>query len=218
MVSTGETMIMKNPIKPVFVLLLSVVSVSIVNAQTTREATQPSDLRQYEGWQKIDLGIFSFYAPKELRGGERRGIDSRAWKYESDNLILEIDAGLYSGYPTLEREKPSYREKFLRINGASAWIWFYEEEKSNFKYIGGVHFSFKGLNEAITMSLSSKDSDGQKISEKIFMSVRFNFRLEEEKTTNTMSGVGRNGRSSGLGSAWELIGASRKPTIRSMVY
>jgi hypothetical protein len=167
---------MKSSINLALCLLLVVTSFSGIEAQQSQAARITSDSNEYREWRKIDVGIFEFHAPKELKGGKRQGIDSRVWKYESADLVLDIDAGLYSGFPSVERTGATYREMFLTVDGASAWMWFYEDPKNELRYVSGANFSFKGLNESVTIELNSKDIKGQEIAEKMFKSVKFKFK------------------------------------------
>lgn len=163
--------------KRVLTLLLILTSAGAVFAQSAREDARAGE---YEGWQKIETGIFVFYAPKELKGGKRQGIDSSVYRYKSDALVLEIDAGVYAGFPSPEG-KTNERHKFMTVDGATALLWFYEYEKGEWRYACGVHFTFKGLNESITMNVASKSQGGQEIAEKIFKSVKFKFKFDRKK-------------------------------------
>lgn len=126
----------------------------------------------YKGWQKIETGRFSFYAPPELRKKETRCYES-CYRYESDSYNLFIDndpAAWFPSQPIISF--PSYCEKWFQIEGAVIWIWHFEELSKQPKYTSGAYFkSVDGNNPLFGMYVTA-NKEMRDTAEKIFKSVR----------------------------------------------
>lgn len=132
-----------------------------------------SDANGYEGWKKIELKSFSFYAPKDLKRIEQKCIDSECYYFKSEKFSLDVDVHIDTQYPTLATKFPDYREKYIEVGGAVAWIWAFKDERTS-TYENGVRFMFRNdRNRAATMTVISKDSNVSSTAEKIFLSVEF---------------------------------------------
>lgn len=126
----------------------------------------------YKDWRKVELNNLSFYIPKELKKQEAKCIDGGCYLFKSEELKLSIDVNSAAGFPTYEKKKPAYSEKFFQIDNAKACIWSVENDR--YKYESGVLFEFeKTRNYRIGMYLFSNSQDVKNLAEKIFKSVKF---------------------------------------------
>jgi len=141
------------------------------------EVAKPINPDEYKDWQKIETKCFSIYAPKELKQKKVKCIDSAFCDdFVSENLVLGVDINVDAGYATFEKEYPSYSEKYIWIDGAFAWIWSYED-KGEYKYNSGVIYRFReDSNYRIGVYLYSKDTNIKEMAEKIFRSIKFNYK------------------------------------------
>jgi hypothetical protein len=149
------------------------------------ETVKPFDAKNYKDWQEIKLfNKFSFYIPPSLKKKEFKGIHGVDYDFIDENLSLNIDTDLAAGYPTFEKQYPSYWEKYVWIDGAFAWIWSFEHD-GVYKYETSVLFQFKNNNrdDLFGMYLFSKDKDIKEMAEKIFKSVQFKDKSKEKETT-----------------------------------
>ncbi len=174
---------MKNLIKFLFSILMVAGLTTATFSQECKKYKEGEEIKiekvkkrrskDYKDWQKIELNSFSFYAPKELKGGAEKCIEGGCYDFESNDLSLSIDINPDAGHATFEKEYQSYCEIFTRIDKANAWIWYFEQDKK-YKYNAGVNFTFKnGGDYKIGMYLFSKSENIREISEKIFRSVKF---------------------------------------------
>jgi hypothetical protein len=171
-------------------LLIIIISFIGISAQQTQqkakiseeiEVAKPINPDEYKDWQKIETKYFSLYMPKELKQKEGKCIDSAFCdKFISENLFLGVDINVDANYATFERSYPSYSERYFWIDGAFAWIWSYENEgenKGTYKYSSGAIYRFKeNSNYRIGMHLHSKNTITKEIGEKIFRSIKFNYK------------------------------------------
>ena len=71
-------------------------------------------------WKKIETDNFYLYIPLSMKKVNVQGIDSSVWKYEDENIILEIEQRMHtSDLSELEERYESVRE-FRLLNGESA--------------------------------------------------------------------------------------------------
>lgn len=138
--------------------------------------TENQEQANYEGWQKIELNSFTFYTPIELKGGKKKCIEGGCYEYsnEDKSLLLGIDINPDANRPTFERLKyPTYSEKFIPIDRACAWLWYFEDDEG-YKYNSGVLFNFgENIDYRVGIYLFSKNENVKEMSEKIFKSVKF---------------------------------------------
>jgi hypothetical protein len=169
--SKGETMRFSNRCFLTSVALL-LGACLFVSGQAPRQPAASSSDRPSHDWQEIDLGICSLRAPKGLKGGKVVCFDTQCWKYEAEDSVLEIEAGLDVPRSAVDPKKPGYQVNALLLDGASAIMWSYEDQKLEFPYESSIRFYFKGLNEGIMMRLLSKETEGKKLAQTIFKSVK----------------------------------------------
>jgi hypothetical protein len=163
-------------------LLLLVTCVVAVGAQSPRKNGRDV----YAGWQKVEFSPFSFYVPKELKRSKLMAYDLGYYRYESDNLVLDIATGKNAFPPSRERGFANYSHRSEVVNGAAAWIWHYDLEDGRFTHGAGARFVAGGPEkDALTITLLSKVGDLKEVAEKVFMSVRF------EPEAKGSRGVGR---------------------------
>ncbi len=131
---------------------------------------------EYKDWKKVKLPKLTFYIPKDLIESEISCIDRSCYEFGNDDLILGIDVSSAAFHPSYEKEFANYCEKFIRIDKAEAWIWYYDVEQTDreYKYRSGALFTFNNIkNYKIGMTFSSKSKNIAEIGEKIFRSVKF---------------------------------------------
>ncbi|MGI9055549.1 MAG: hypothetical protein ACR2F2_07075 [Pyrinomonadaceae bacterium] len=188
-------MIKENPIKILmFVFILS--SVYTAFAQECKknqlgekiqvEAEQTFDVNDYKDWQKINLSKISFYLPSDFKENkERKPYHPRqAFLYENEDFTLGIDLSNSAYYPgDSDKELPSYCERYVWIDEAFGYIWHFKPNKNFAIYNSGVYFQFeRSTNYAVGFNLLSKTKQTKDIAEKIFKSVKFNYRPPKDKS------------------------------------
>lgn len=128
------------------------------------------------GWKRFQEGDkFSFSAPKNLESQETHGIDSFAGQYNSPDLKLQFDYGMYSD--PLENTSPDdFKAEKAMIGGHEARIVTFRSAglEPEFSYWAGVHFPDLGDRVKLTMLVRSAKAQGQKKAKIIFHSIRFN--------------------------------------------
>jgi hypothetical protein len=144
------------------------------NQSIVVEELKPFDVKDYEGWQKVELNALTFYIPSILKRKEVKCYDGGCYHFESDDLLFRIDLDPAAGRPTFERTYPSYSDKITQIDGKYAWIWFFQDE-GDYKYLSGVNFwDERSRKYGAGIYLSSKTTDTKQMAEKIFRSIKFN--------------------------------------------
>ncbi len=65
--------------------------------EITKNKTQSKSAQTQipKGWKSVDLGYFSFILPESMEDKKARGIDSQVWRFEDDEIKLQIDRGMY---------------------------------------------------------------------------------------------------------------------------
>ena len=187
---------MNRSIKVLIILILTI-SFPVVSAQECRKYKpgdrvevkegESFDIKDYEGWQKIDLPKISFYVPVELK--ESKEGKSRHpgtfFEYVSEDFRLGLELSNSAYTPNIfDKESPSYCERYTWIDDAFAYIWHAEPNKNYKEYESGVYFQFRESNKyAVGLYLISKTKDTKGIAEKLFKSVKFKYRPEVEKSS-----------------------------------
>ena len=95
------------------------------------------------------IAIWLLLSTPDLVCDPVKGIDSAVWRFTRENLILEIDFGLYSGKPAVDKEERNYVEKSAIINGKKATLVSFEPKNwrpEKFKYVDAVYFPKVGKN------------------------------------------------------------------------
>jgi len=136
-----------------------------------------------DGWNKIELGDFSFYAPPDMKNRNVRGIDSAVWEFRNHSMTLNLDYGMYSNDLKSYVDQPEYRAEWLGIDGKKAVIatlrmrdkdMAASPEKDR-KYIAAVYFPDvnSGEKTKLTFWASCVDSATQESAKRIFLSIKF---------------------------------------------
>jgi len=98
-----------------------------------KELDTPSD------WIEIEVNDrFSFQLPSILKEVDVKGIDSFVRRWESQDLIVHFDYGLYSDPLTMYTKKKSYEATLDNIGGHSTSIVSFQKEDG--WYFMAVHF------------------------------------------------------------------------------
>lgn len=136
-----------------------------------------------EDWKLIDLRNFSFILPKTMEDKKIQGIDSAVWRFEDEEMILNIDSGRYN-VDFSDREAFESLTKPIEINGFRGHYFYinYLKPKSPQVEIYEI-FKQKPLQEAIvfrhdkysytTFWVLYKNPEQQEISNKILYSIKF---------------------------------------------
>jgi hypothetical protein len=143
---------------------------------------KPFIKKDYEGWHKVKSNFFTFYVPTSLMEKKVKCIEGGCYTFENENLSLNIDINYDAGYPTFEKQYPSYSEKFVYIDNALVWIWSFDHT-GIYKYESSGLFQFKKKDRdyRFGMYLFSKDKDIKEIAEMIFKSVQFKDNQKKRK-------------------------------------
>lgn len=133
------------------------------NKNSATPKSVPADPAMYAGWRWIQEDIFSFYAPKDLKGGEKRGIDTAVYRYESSELTILFDiGGMANPLPVFAPHK------VMTIDGQTASIW-HSGTRSHLHVALGANFNKSQFN----MYIDSKNPGSAELAEKMFTSLRF---------------------------------------------
>lgn len=158
----------------IFVKILSNLFFLVIILTTVKAQNTIND--ESENWKKINLPEFSFSVPKDIKDLQSTGIHSQIWQSESEDIFLSIELSDYV-FPSVGglKEKPTFREKFIEIDGKNAYLIFYklEDPDEEYKYASEIYFTFKNKKRKLSLKVYSKSEDDRKIAEKIFLSVKF---------------------------------------------
>lgn len=131
----------------------------VTKLENVNYCSQDSDASKFEGWKKIEERTFSFYAPEDIKGGAKRGIDTAVYQYEGGGFIISFDIG------ALANPAPRFTSKEVTIDSQTGLI------------AHGVRQSrlYVKLNKYtnFNMYVASGDPGRREIAEKMFMSLRF---------------------------------------------
>jgi hypothetical protein len=145
----------------------------LVPVATTQEAIP-------DGWKRIDLKAFSFYAPPDMKDQHARGIDSAVWRFRNRSITLDLDFGLYSNDLTFYSDQPEYRAEWTEIGGKKARIAtlrMRDESLANSlekdrNYVATVYFpDVHGAR--LTFWANCVDAAAQESAKKIFLTIKF---------------------------------------------
>jgi hypothetical protein len=135
----------------------------------------------FKGWKNIRVGeVFSFSIPSNLKVMDVKGIDSLIGSYRCEDLELTYDYGWYSD-PLNYSNYPEYKEERVTIDGREAKIVTFKDtkQKQGLTYVTGIHIAKVNTEDEehgqnrLTMKISSKKRDMEKIAREIFSSIKF---------------------------------------------
>ena len=89
---------MKKYLQFITFLLVIGLCVNVLIAQNSKkrvspEIAEPFDVKNYEGWQKIDVGHYSLYLPNNLKVEIERGIDTNSLIAKNEQIKVYIYRG-----------------------------------------------------------------------------------------------------------------------------
>jgi hypothetical protein len=159
-----------------FTIVIIYLALAAVNAIAQNKFTPPAN------WKPISACGVKFYAPPDIREEKVQGIDSCVRRYRSPNILIELDAIMYSDPNGSRRNEYSDKRDFdlrkTKIDGQKAEIiTCYETELSA---------NAKGLNYSavlyvpqlpkergnLTIWTYSKSLDARDLAIKIFESIQ----------------------------------------------
>ena len=144
-------------------LLFFVSSLPVTTQETKPTPTEVTgaavDTSKYKGWKKIEESSFSFYAPQDMKGGVKRGIDTSIYRYENGQLIVSFDIGM------LANPAPHFETKEIMVDGHNGQIAHRTDQSLLYIQLG--------KNTNFNMYVTSQSPDRRDIAEKMFMSLRF---------------------------------------------
>jgi hypothetical protein len=153
--------------------LFSFMCVAVFAQAPQKEKSSSMTEALCENLQKIDLKTLELCVPSELKSVPVKCRDNGCYRFESQDMVLDVDLDKAAGIPVLQRTYPTYHQKSASIDGEKALVWVYED-KGIYKYACGVNFNLRddgNYNPGIYLFSKSKDVDD--ICEKIFTSVKF---------------------------------------------
>jgi hypothetical protein len=164
-------------------LLIAFVSNGVKAQQSLPESVeQKLDSNNYKSWRKVELPEFSIYVPKEFKLEKLSGIDTTGWSYKDKdvNFLIYSGSSVLDGPLKTQQKLQGYKEKIVFIGEIFIRMWFYKDDSEespfvDYPYMGVASFKnpiIKGSKYVII--LMSKDSEGQELAEKIFLSLKFN--------------------------------------------
>jgi hypothetical protein len=100
----------------------------------------------YKNWQEIWVGWLKICLPKEFGARQSSCYEGKCYEYESNESNILIDLDDMAWLPTqAQKLNSTYSEKFVSIDGHSAWMWRYESG-GTYTYVFGVNFKSKSTN------------------------------------------------------------------------
>jgi len=158
-------------------LFIGLVIISSASARGFQRASSVSP-----DWIRVDAsGRFSFAVPPALKKTKAVGIDSYVEEYRSEAMVLAFDYGQYSNKLNNDEGNFDYRARFITIGGRNAKLvtWTFKSPTDGFKYFAAVYFarvdgSHRGFDAPrLTMDISCKTIDDQKLATRILRTVTF---------------------------------------------
>jgi hypothetical protein len=152
-----------------FAVVLSVASWFFLSHS---QVAKPPQTTIPDGWKKIELKAFSFYAPPDMKNQNVRGIDSAVWEFRNRRMTVNLDYGMYSDDLEFHKDQPEYRTEWLRIDGKKAKV---ATLRMSNNYIAAIYFPevSDGGGTKLTFWASCVDSAMQESAKKIFLSIKF---------------------------------------------
>lgn len=132
-------------------------------------------------WKEIDLGHFLFHLPPDMKPQEVQGIDSTVWEYGNSSITLTIDWGQYPGAFEPYRDRPEYKEEWIKVGDKAAHFWSYRDSEEYItttlgdkRYNATICFADTGIAEQkLTLGAYCKTKSDQVTAKMIFQSIRF---------------------------------------------
>jgi hypothetical protein len=121
------------------------------------------------GWQKVDAGAFSLFAPLGWEFHQLQGVDSYVGEFVGDGVMLTFDFGQYSS-SLKEEKKPAYVIAHESIGGFPAKI---VSPRKPGHGVTGVYFRNVGHSNGLCLWGKDLTSAQQELVLKIFETIRF---------------------------------------------
>ena len=158
-------------------------SVAVRSHLSRAQVATPPPVTIPEGWKRIDLNDFSFYAPPDMKNQNVRGIDSAVWEFRNRALNLNIDYGMYSNDLKSYENQPEYKAEWLYIDGKKAKVATFrmsDEDTAgsplkDLKYVSAVYFPDVGGggDTKLTFWANCISPAAQGSARTIFLSLKF---------------------------------------------
>ncbi len=169
-----------------FVLSINIVLCQKQNSESDKKTQKIKSISQTQisnDWKLVDLDSFSFILPESMEDKKARGIDSSVWRFESDDIKLVIDSGMYKvTFPDAEDFESSTKQVVVdKIKGQYFAINYSKpksleaeiDEKDKQKpYLEAIVFK---RNKYLFSSfwVQYKNPNQKEIAEKILYSIKF---------------------------------------------
>ena len=184
-------MIMKHISRIVISLMITASANYIADAQQSSPESNKKDTVNiekndnqdgYKDWQKVELGAYLLYVPKDFKLTKKQGVDSTYWEYRSEDINFIIIEGPHAGNPSpTGSSTKSIKYKSLLIDGSTAQMISYKDESRDYKYVRAVSFRPpKWKISRVAIFVDSKNVEGQELAEKIFQSIKFDSTKKSE--------------------------------------
>lgn len=159
-----------------FLLGLSSLSYSQIDRSTTaldESLCVENAADSTRGWQRVVLRQFSICIPPDLKRVSMKCFDGGCYRFENEQLSLDIDVNEAAWRPSSPKYLPSYKEEIKVIDGKSAWIWYFEND-GTFRGKSGVVIKLEEKRGyALGVYLSSKEPGKHELARKIFKTIKF---------------------------------------------
>jgi hypothetical protein len=144
-------------------------SAYITDPLTAKMGAQGPGGVEEPGWQKIDAGAFSVFAPLSWKFHQLTGVDSYVGEFFGDGVVLRFDLGRYSN-PLKEEKKPEYVVVQKSIAGLPARI---VSPKTPGHGITGIYFPKTIGSNKLCLFGQDLTSMQQELALKIFETIQF---------------------------------------------
>jgi len=186
--------------KTLFILLFLAVVFLVSSCQ--RKAIQTANAQKEipKDWQKIETDYFSFSIPQTMKKNDVQGIDSFVMQFESNEITLDIEYGMYStdlsyGSQHYESQKEvieidgektvivslDYNKPILSSSGVVNAARPTKVEKVEKNHVVGINLPHKNEvisledSPAISFIAKSKTLEAQETAKTIFYSIKFKY-------------------------------------------
>jgi hypothetical protein len=122
------------------------------------------------GWNKVEAGAFSIFAPSGWKFHQLMGVDSYVGEFIGDGVVLRFDFGQYSSGHLKKSKRPSYVIGHESIGGFSAKI---ASPRTPGHGVTGVYFRNVGHSNGFFLWGQDLTSAQQELVLKIFETIRF---------------------------------------------
>lgn len=159
--------------------LFSLTLISTLFLTTCYGHITEDDSRKSSDLKEIRICGLIFLVPRNMKDSHVRGIDSCVGSFESDDVSLSLDYGVYSGV-TRDERYTDFNESEIRIDGKKGRLWTYRNPRMELSrnwvaciYVVVAPRDKNWPETALNMFVTVRNQQSLNIAKNIFQSIRF---------------------------------------------